>query len=85
MSRSFKKNLISKSGRWLKKGWARRYRSHTNKVLRRDQDDINIEKPNAIVNCYDITDYIYFCSGNGNPSNCWCGLQGKLYCIIKNK
>lgn len=85
MSRSYKKNLIGKAGRWMKKGWSRLYRAHVKRILKRDQDDINIEHRNAIVNCYNITDQIYFCEGSGIPANCWCGRMGKEFCRLKNK
>ncbi len=82
MSRSYKKNLITKSGRWLKKTWYRIYRKHIKAKLKRDLDDINIESPNSRINDYNITDQHTFCDGDYN--NCWCRNQYSS-CKIKRK
>lgn len=84
MSRTYKKNLVEKSGRWLKKNWYKLYRKHIKNAVKKDQDDINIEHPNVVVNPYNITDYTYSCKGD--PFQCWCGKDfNKVYCPIKNK
>ncbi len=86
MGRSVKKHFIGKSGRWMKKYWSKVYRTYVSRILKRDLDDININPPNAVINCYDITDQIYFCTGNGNPENCWCGTFKETdYCKLKHK
>ena len=83
MSHSKKKNLIIKSGRWMKKTWYRGYRRICKAILKKDTDDINLPLPNETVNPYDVTDYIFYCVGN--MDKCWCGKQVNTYCRAKRK
>jgi len=83
MSNSFKKHLISKSGRWMKSSWYKRYRRVCNSLLKRDCDDINFPHPNEVVNCNDITEDTNIC--NGDITNCWCNTEGNVTCKNKRK
>jgi len=83
MSNSFKKNLVQKSGRWMRDSWYKHYRRICKNILKRDVDDINLPLPNETVSHYDITDHIYRCEGN--VDTCWCSKQGYTYCRIKKK
>lgn len=69
MGKSKKKNLINKSGRWLKAlGW-KIIRSNWKQQLRKNPIDPEFADKHTIINQYDITDYVFTCNGK---DNCYC-------------
>jgi hypothetical protein len=81
MSRSFKKNRIIKSGRYLKKIWWKIIRRGWKQELTKNQYDPDFKLPYELLNQYDHLDYKYICTNDFNT--CWCNKFGIQKCKIK--
>lgn len=80
MSRSYKKNLIGKGGRWLKAKYWSIVRSRHKTELNSGVHPQDLTNPKAIVNDYDYCDYTYSCK----ESPCRCEKEYKFKkCLSK--
>lgn len=80
MGKSKKKNLISKSGRWMKDLYWGIVRSNWKQELRVNPTDPVFENKNAIINQYDHCDYIHM----GCTDDCYCMKRyGRKRCFDK--
>ena len=81
MSRSYKKNLILKSGRWLKSKWWGIIRRNWKQELKTNKEDAEFKREYSILNQYGHCDYKSICTGDFN--NCWCNSYGYQKCKVK--